>query len=509
MEVSEVVETTHGRLAGGKEAGLEIFRGIPFAAPPVGALRFRRPRPAAPWAGVRDATAFGASAPQLPVPFDLIPGLGVGETDEDCLTLNVYTPACDGQKRPVLVWIHGGAFTIGSGSQMMYDPRPLARAGDVVVVTVNYRLGALGFLHPGAEADAEASANLGLLDQIAALEFVRDNAEIFGGDPARVTIFGESAGGMSVGDLLAAPAANGLFGRAIPMSGAASANNDPEAGRRVRGDLCRALGIADGPGSTAALREIPTDALLRAQGELDLRYRSAQLRIGFRPGEDHDLAAPLFPETPLAGIAGGNARNVDVLVGTTRDEWRLFGFMDPGAAQLDLPALEARMETRAPGHGANLVATYRAARPDASPTDLFFALETDRIFRIPAIRLAEAQARHARTCRTWAYLFTWESPMLGGQLGACHGIDVPFAFGLIGTEGAEKFAGSGDAAAALGQATVGAWLGFARDGDPNASGLPDWPRYEPTRRATMTLGAACAIHDDPAGTERAAWEGVL
>jgi para-nitrobenzyl esterase len=503
------VETTLGKVQGSEEPGLRIFRGIPFAAPPVGVLRFRRPQPADSWAGLRNATSFGPSAPQLPVPFDLIPGLGVGETDEDCLTLNVFTPACDGARRPVLVWIHGGAFTIGSGSQMMYDPRPLVRAGDVVVVTVNYRLGVLGFLHPGADPCEESSANLGLLDQIAALEFVRDNAAAFGGDPAQVTIFGESAGGMSVGDLLAAPAARGLFGRAIAMSGAASANNDAESGRRVRADLCRELGIQDGAGSTEALRGVPPDAILRAQGDLDLRYRSQLLRIGFRPSEDDDLPAALFPERPLTALANGNAQGVDVLVGTTRDEWRLFGFMDPGAGKLDVEALETRMETRAPGHGEKLVAAYRSARPDASPTDLFFALETDRIFRMPAIRLAEAQAAHAATSRTYAYLFTWESPMLGGQLGACHGIDVPFAFGLIGTEGTEKFAGGGEAAAALGTKTAGAWLGFARTGDPAAEGLPAWPCYDRGQRATMELGATCTVTGDPAGAERAAWEGVL
>jgi para-nitrobenzyl esterase len=489
--------TTHGRLRGIREDGICSFRGIPFAAPPVGCLRFAAPEPAAPWAGVRDATAFGPSAPQLPIPFDLIEGMDVGATDEDCLFLNVFTPAADGARRPVLVWIHGGAFTIGSGSQRMYDARPLVRRGDAVVVTVNYRLGALGFLALEGEG---ALANPGLLDQLAALRWVRENAAAFGGDPANVTVFGESAGGMSVGCLLGMPGARGLFARAVPMSGAAHTVNSADAAARVRADFCRELGAADG--DVAALRAAPVDAILGAQQRCEAAYLGHPLRMGFRPS----VAEGSLPVRPIDAIRAGSAREVDVLVGATRDEWRLFAMMDPALRELDLPGLRRRLEARVPGHEERILGAYRDARPGASPSDLFSAIESDRLFRIPAVRLAEAQS--AQREGTFAYLFTWESPMFGGRLGACHGIDVPFVFGLIGTPGAEKFAGSGPEAAALGDAAAGAWLSFARSGKPGHAGLPAWPRFD-ARRPTMLFGRSCELALDPGGAERAAWEGVL
>lgn len=499
--------TTLGRVRGFRDTAfqLDVFRGIPYAAPPVGELRFRPPAPGTPWSGVREATEFGPSAPQLPVPFDLIPGLGVGETDEDCLTLNVYTPACDGGRRPVLVWIHGGAFTIGSGSQMMYDPRPLARRGDVVIVTVNYRLGALGFL---ALCDREpaTTANAGLLDQVAALRFVRANAAAFGGDPERTTVFGESAGGMSVGCLLGMPAAGGLFRGAIPMSGAASSANAPETALRVRDDLCRELGVA--AGDVGALRRAPVAALLEAQRRCEAAYQGGALRMGFRPNLDAELAAgdAVFPVPPLEALRAGAAADVDVLVGSTRDEWRLFGLMDPEAARLDWAGLVARVQARAPGHGERIADAYREARPGASPADLFFAIESDRLFRIPALRLADA--RDSQPGATFTYLFTWESPMLGGRLGACHGIDVPFVFGLVGSEGAEKFAGGGPQAKALSERAMDAWLGLARQGDPGHPGLPAWPRHDPTTRPTLLFGPEVSLVHDPLGRERAAWDGL-
>ena len=228
-----------GWLQGVEEDGIRIFRGIPFAKPPVGERRFRRPEPAEPWAGVRDASRFGPSAPQTKLQIDFLPGMDVGEQSEDCLYLNVFAPAAGGPRRPVLVWIHGGAFTIGSGSQALYDVRPIVRRGDVIVVTINYRLGALGFLHLAelCGEDFADGANAGLLDQIAALGWVRDNIAGFGGDPGNVTIFGESAGGMSVGTLLGMPAARGLFQKAIAQSGAAHSANDAEGGdaRRPHG----------------------------------------------------------------------------------------------------------------------------------------------------------------------------------------------------------------------------------------------------------------------------------
>jgi para-nitrobenzyl esterase len=493
-----VVETTLGKVRGLREDGLDLFRGIPFAAPPVGPLRFRPPQPALPWSGVREATRFGLSAPQAPLALDFLDGMDVGPTSEDCLFLNVATPAADGGKRPVMVWIHGGAFTIGSGSQRMYDVRPLTKRGQVVVVSINYRLGALGFLGLDHE---EAAPNAGLLDQVAALRWVRENIAGFGGDPKNVTIFGESAGGMSVGCLLGMPEAKGTFDKAVPMSGAAHATNPQSAHARLRADFCKELGVADN--DLAALRAKSADEIIAAQQRCEKLMLGHPQRIGFRPNLDGKAMA----ERPIDQIRKGLSADVPVLVGATRDEWKLFGMMDPASRKLDAAGLEAAIELRAPGHGAAIVAAYRGARPEATPVELFDAIETDRIFRIPAIRLAEAQSAHQPD--TYAYLYTWESPILGGRLGACHGIDVPFVFGLIGTPGAEKFAGGGADAERLQAQTAGAWLAFAREGRPADRSLPEWPRFESARRATMLLGPRSELAPDPFAAERAAWQGVL
>jgi para-nitrobenzyl esterase len=306
---------------------------------------------------------------------------------------------------------------------------------------------------------------------------------------------------MSVGCLLGLPEAQGLFHRAIPMSGAAHATNSPEGSKRVAAMLCRELSVADG--DVAALRALPVDTILKAQATLELRLQGSAERVGFRPNVgDTSLPAP-----PCDAIRDGLSRDIPVLVGTTLDEWRLLGMADGGAAKLDRHDLEARIEERAPGHGERITQAYADARPGASPSDLFFAIETDRIFRIPAIRLGEAQSAHQAA--TWAYLYTWESPAMGGGLGACHGVDVPFAFGLIGTKGADFFAGGGPAAERLAEQTMDAWLGFARGGDPGHSGLPTWMSFESAARQTMLLGSGCELVSDPYSAERTAWDGVI
>ncbi len=508
------VETSAGWLEGIQEEGLQSFRGIPFAKPPLGPLRFAAPEAPDPWSGVRAAREFGPSAPQTEVPLDATFGLRVGGQSEDCLTLNVFTPAADGARRPVMVWIHGGAFTIGSGSQAMYDPRPLVRRGDAVLVSINYRLGALGFLDL-AEHGGEglgATANAGILDQVAALAWVRDHIEVFGGDPQNVTIFGESAGGMSVGTLLGMPAARGLFRRAIAQSGAAHQVNDREEAERVASMWLKELGLA--PGSAERLRELPVDAILRAQNRCVATIGLQWVARAFCPSVD----GRTLPEHPFEAIRGGLSRDVPVVVGTTRDEWKLFGLMDPRARELDDVGLQARIEARlgepeAPRRARRLVEAYRKAREGRSstePPELFFAIETDRVFRIPAVRLAEAQsANQAHRPRTWAYLVCWESPLMGGSLGACHGIDVPFVFGSVGRRGAQRFAGSGPDAERLSARMMDAWLAFARGGDPNHADLPDWAPYDADRRTTLIFDREPGVSLAPYDEERSAWEGLL
>jgi len=503
------VETTSGQLRGVQETGYLAFRGIPFARPPVGPLRFRPPQPPEPWSGARDATRFAGAAPQTKADLGrFMAGFGVGEQSEDCLTLNVATPATDGAGRPVLFWIHGGAFTIGAGSQRMYDPGPLVLRGDVVVVTTNYRLGALGFLHLDTLGGPEfgATSNAALLDQIAALQWVRENVAGFGGDPDNVTIFGESAGGFSVGTLLGTPGAQGLFRRAIAQSGAAHRVNSAEQATEVAVELLEELSLS--PGDAGRLRELPAEVIVEAQLRLTRRWERGGWRRAFCPVVD----GRVLPEHPLDAIRAGLSREVSVMAGATRDEWKLFGLMDPQAAKLDDQQLLARVEKRAPGHGQRLVDAYRAARAGddprpSTPPELFFAFETDRVFRMPVIRLLEAQ--HVHQAQTYGYLMTWESPLAGGSLGACHGIDVPFVFGNVGKKGAEAFAGSGPEAEQLRDRIMDAWLGFARSGDPSHPDLAAWPPYDEERRATMILDAECAVEEDPLSAEHRAWDGVL
>ncbi len=505
-----IVETRSGRIEGTQDADVHVFRGVPYARPPVGSLRFAAPVREEPWPGVHRATEFGSSAPQNPMALPL-PGMDVGPMDEDCLTLNVYTPGTDGGCRPVLVWIHGGGFVIGSGSQPIYDGVPLAGRGDVVVVTLNYRLGPLGFLYLADLCPdlVGAVGNAGIRDQVAALEWVQENIAAFGGDPANVTIFGESAGGMSVGTLLGTPSAAGLFQRAIPQSGAAHNVHTRETATEVARHFLEAVGIA--PEQAAEqLRRIPPDKLLDTQQQMVLKLGTTLGLLPFQPLVDDDF----LPEPPLAAIEAGHAAGIDLLTGTTRDEWKLFGFLEQGLATLDEAGLRERVAAQLGDEAAagRVVDAYRTARAGSgadTPKDLFFAIETDRVFRLPAIRLAEAQQRHRDA--VYMYTFNWESPMMGGALGACHAIELPFVFGQVGREGSELFVGTGPDAERLSGQVMDAWIAFARTGDPSHPGLPGgrWPAYEPSRRATLQLGRETIGEDAPQDREREAWKGLL
>jgi para-nitrobenzyl esterase len=463
-----------GQLDRVRERAVRVFRGIPYAAPPVGVRRWAAPEPEAPWTGVRDATRFGPTAPQRPSVLMRMLGMDGVASDEDCLTLNVWTPAAgeDGGRRPVLVWLHGGGFTSGSGSMSVFDGAALARRGDAVVVTLNYRLGALGFLWlPELLAAGEPGANFGLLDQIAALEWVRAHARRLGADPDNVTLFGESAGAMSIGALLGAPRARGLFHRAILQSGA-------------------------------------VDALLDAQRHVvDESWRGID-GLAFQPvAEGADAPGAVLPRMSLEAVAAGDAHEVSLLVGTNLDEWRLFAMPDTKLAALDEAGLRRRL-LRAPPRGATdpvafadrLLAHYRAARPDATPRELWLAMQGDRTFRMPAVRLLEAQRPHQPRC--FAYLFTWESPAFDGALGSCHALEVPFVFGSLRDPRAARLVGDGPAARRLAERMQDAWLAFARDGDPG------WPAYDLAKRATLLLGRECLLESDPLGTERRAWDGL-
>ncbi len=498
-----VVETLAGRLRGSVSRGVLAFKGIPYAAPPIGELRWLPPEPPATWVGVREALEYGYWAPQNRGVLDDVMGAEAGAQSEDCLSLNVWTPGLTG-RRPVMVWIHGGGFTIGSGAQGIYEGATLAAHGDVVVVTLNYRLGILGFA-PLAQVTGgriPATGNEGLLDQVQALRWVRDNIAAFGGDPGRVTLFGESAGGMSIGSLLAMPAAHGLFHAAIPQSGACHTCADPETAA-LRGEAILAATGLDVDGLRVAS---PAD-LLRAQRLIEGgRVGGYPLsRIGslpFMPVVD----GRVLPQKPIAAVAEGSAAGIPVLAGSTLDEWNLFGVPAKAIRELDEAGLRKRLnylvgEEHAPG----LITAYREALParggEAGVAEVFMAIQTDRIFRIPALRLLERQQGYE--ARVFNYLFDWCSPAMGGRLGAAHAIELAYVFGTHTKPGAKAFYG-GDAtdARALAEMTLDAWAGFAHHGDPG------WPAYETDRRLTAVLGSSRRLLEKPLEAERRAWDAV-
>ena len=512
--VQPIVEIELGRLRGTERAGIRSFRGVPFAAPPVGLLRFRPPEEPEPWGGVRDATRVGPVARQprpvtLPGPFRGL--LGGGVQSEDCLTLNVWTPGTDGARRPVLVWIHGGAFVLGSGSSPIYSGRRLARRGDAVVVTLNYRLGAFGFAHLGllGVPGAEDVVNLGLQDQLAALRFVRDHIAAFGGDPGNVTIFGESAGAMSVGTLLGTPAARPLVARAILQSGAAHNVSSPERAARAADALLRELG-ATPEGAVRVLAEAPAEAILAAQQRASLSLGLGHGTLPWQPAVD----GRVVPRQPLEAIAAGEARGIPILAGTNRDEWKLFTLFDGKTRRMDGAALRRRLGRILPVKdedgrewGERALEVYRAERKAggaSAPFETWEAIQADRIFRYPATRLAELHAAHEP--RTYQYLFEWAPRLARKRIGACHAIEIPFVFGTLRHPLLRLLLTASGGAEALSRSMRDAWLAFARGGVPAAPGLEAWRPYEARERATMILGPRCYLARAPGEEARRFWE---
>lgn len=501
--MSTIVTTTYGKLGGLEQDRLAVFKGIPFAAPPVGARRWLPPQKPAPWEGTRDARKFGAACPQLPLPSVVLGGMQIEERQsEDCLYLNVWSPKADNKRRPVMVWIHGGAFRIGSGAQMIYDGSSLARRGDVVVVTINYRLGPFGFLRLADLTNGKipASGNEGLLDQVAALEWVRDNIAQFGGDPANVTVFGESAGAMSIGALLAMPAARGLFHKAIPQSGAC------HIGRPAGRANLYAEKIVAGSGATArnadSMRALTVEKLLRATLQPDGRTENPELGMS---AYQLVLDGRHLPGVPIQHVAHGSAPEVPILVGSTLDEMRLFTVVDPRNARLDRDQLNHRVGEMLGAEIADqLINKYREARGSrgepVTPLEILSAVETDRVFRMPAIKLAESQLVHQPG--VFNYLFTWRSPMMEGALGSCHALELGFVFGTYDRPAMKQFFGAGPEAANLASHMQDAWTAFARSGDPG------WSPYRGSRRTTMSFDAKSHAVDAPREGERLAWEGT-
>ena len=507
MAVDDVIATTDaGQLRGRREHGVSVFRGIPYGADTGGDNRFRPPQPVAPWTGMRDALQFGPSAVQLRAPVDpqraADPLSDAQRVGEDCLVLNVWTPEATGQ-RPVMVWFHGGGFTVGSASSPMYDGAELARREDVVVVSVNHRLGLLGFLQLEqlfGERYA-GSGNAGILDLIAALQWVKRNIERFGGDPACVTVFGESGGGGKVSALLAAPASAGLFQRAIIQSGPPFQFPDVALSNATAAQVLAQLEI-DPERGAARLHELPAKALLGAQVALGAGGGPSPGGMAFAPVIDQRV---LF-DWPEPALARGASAEVPLLIGTNLDEARFMLMMNPrlrkAPPELSDEELIERVSPGCDAGAAGLVARYRALYPELSSFDLLLKLESEQ-FRVRSIRLAEHKLR-AAGAPTFMYLFSFVTPRLA-KYGAYHGMEIPFVFGTLPV--VSHVAEDPDAAA-LCRRMQQSWVSFARSGRPVCDGVPAWARYTREERATMRIDRSWSLERDPLGRERMSWEDV-
>ncbi len=490
---------------------MHVFRGIPFAAPPVGELRFRAPRPPEPWDGVREAAEVGYGSMQTFIPGIELLGAWEMPIDEDCLTLNIWTPGLDDAQRPVMFWIHGGGFASGSGATPIYDGQHLARRGDVVVVTINYRLGALGFLYNQALTDGDDahSGNYGMRDQIAALRWVRDHISQFGGDPNNVTIFGESAGGMSVGVLMGAAEAEGLFHRAIPQSGAGHHALPTEIAEEVCRRYCAILEVS--PDDAGLLRSIPAQDMLDAQNALAADPQTAALSGRYLMAFSPVVESGFLETLPIDAVRNGRSRDVDLLCGTIEDEWTLLAAIT-GVNQMDeAGARSALAVTAGDADTANsLYDHYRDARAargaGSDPLTVFDSVMTDYVFRIPADRLLDAHSAPGGG-QTYAYMFNQQSPAMDGRLRAPHAIDIPFVFGT-GNE-MRPFIGGDPQTDQLSGFVMDAWIHFARTGNPGTRALPGWPQYRADQRYTMVLGPDVKTIREDREREREIWTSDL
>lgn len=484
-----VANTTSGKIRGTLEENkVNAFRGIPYGAPTGGANRFMPPQKPEAWTGVKETVEWGPEAPQGPhteIP-EVAATIPKGTISEDCLHLNVWTNGLDSRKRPVMVWLHGGGFTSGNGSYTMYDGGNMARKHDVVTVTLNHRLNSFGFLYLpeiGGAKFANAS-NAGMLDIVLALEWVRDNISNFGGDPNNVTIFGQSGGGGKVSTLLAMPPAKGLFHRAIVQSGANLKGVSPEDATKTAHMLMDKLGVK----TAEELQQVPLDQLVAAT----LSTRG----FGLAPVID----GKALPSGPFDPTAPAQSADVPLLIGTT--EFEVNFFPNTNLDPIDDAQLHAAVKrsTRANDEEVDkLIAVYRKGRPNASDVDLSQIVASDA-FRSAVI--TEAERKSAQPAPVYVYYFTWKTPVHDGKLKAFHTLEIPFA--LDNVDEAKSMTGSGADRYPLQDKMSRAWAAFARMGNPNHKGLPNWPKFNTEQRATMIFDNQCKVVNDPHGEERQA-----
>lgn len=484
-----LVETAQGRYRGRVADGVHVFKGMRYGASTEGAGRFMPPSRAPAFAGVRDALDYGDQAPQIPTAL-----ADSRAMTEDCLRINVWTPSPKGgAKRPVLVWLHGGGFEAGSGSSPVYDGTRMARRGDVVVCTINHRLNVLGFcdLSRTFGASFARSGNVGFLDIVQALTWVRENIDAFGGDPNNVMIYGQSGGGRKVSLCFAGKDAAGLFHKGVVQSGSHLLVQTPDQSEALTAALLKTLSL--GQGDVAALQAVPLRTLIGAQFKV---IREAGYR--FEPTMDGTTfdAHPFIPNAPA------HTAKVPMLLGTTQTELSNQLGRDPTVYTMDDAALTARLGRFIPPQDvAEALAVFKASAPKASNSELFFRITSWRSYIRNAVLMGERRAALGAASKTWMYQVTWRSPAEDGRRLSQHTLDLPFMFDnvdkalhLTGPESAQT--------RAMAEAMANAWLAFAKTGDPNHSGLPVWPTFEPKRRATMLFDVPARLENDPFSTER-------
>jgi para-nitrobenzyl esterase len=498
---SATVRTTGGSVRGYIDTGVHVFKGVPYAASTAGANRFLPPQTRQPWTDVRDATQWGQRPPQIlgGEPAEMLPTDPREALGEDCLVLNVWTPNPAAGRRPVMVWLHGGGFSSGSGSYGIYEGRELARKHDVVSISVNHRLNVLGFLYLAHHGGRWAGAsNVGMLDIVAALEWVRDNAAAFGGDPRNVTIFGQSGGAGKVSTLMAMPAARGLFHRAIAQSGAALTAIPAEQAIKTSDQILQRLKIT--PDRLDQLQRIPfaqiIDAIRPSPG------------VPALPAAGPVLDGRSLPSNPFDPTAPAASAHVPFMTGTTATEMTFFHSDD-----LLRPIDDATLRERVKGllkvddaEADRMIALYRKRQPGRDNIDLFLRMETDAgRFRLQVDTQAERKAAQ-RGAPVYLYRFEYYSPVREGRLKSMHCMEIPFVFDNL--EAGKVYTGISAAAQRIADRMSAAWVAFARSGNPNHRGIPQWPAFNSTERPTMVFGDETKMVNDPGRDERLALKAI-